>query len=243
MSKFLVAALFALTACTNGNSSAKPPSGAKVPQLYVLFGGDRPREQFWAFPSVPALTEQLSARVEMATAPNLAAAKELLHSWNGRPADLLILGPGFPQRAWQEEKLPRVANRQVIFLAGEAGEDGLSLQIDGSRIRAFLTSFCGAKNGRGCAVSPDSLASQIPWPSPDKMTRVVEVDIKWREIFAALLRDRAQVTKQLRADFFSGFVELRGGRGLERGEEAKAFDQAKQNFMLSELAGRPGLAP
>ena len=145
----LIFSSLAILSCSP-QSEVKAPSAAKVvPQIYYLF--EKPTH-WWAFPS-RSLQDSLGVRVVEAKAETEESAKKLLQTWNARPVDLLVLGPGLPQRSFESLKLPSNPKRKVLFLEPKklpSAQNTLSLQVDAAELSRFLKQLCKRTCKKGC---------------------------------------------------------------------------------------------
>lgn len=112
-------------------------------QFYFLLEPD----SLWGPPPVETLEDELRARVVVAQTNDSQEIEKLLREWSARPADLLLLGPGLPQRLYTQLQLPQTDARQVLLLGSEKGP-----RVDVKELASLLKHLCHLElaGKRGC---------------------------------------------------------------------------------------------
>lgn len=120
----------------------------------------------WSMPGESTINDDLGARATRGFVKNEAEAEEVLRTWSARPVDVLLLGPGFPQSAWQKLNLPHVDKRLIFALnptiKAPVQSPWVSLKIDQNKVKEFVEHVCALHLSHpGCRV--ESLDGPLPW--------------------------------------------------------------------------------
>lgn len=250
---FVVAGL--LGACSNSNSKGNIEKTAfkTLPQIYLLWDQNLDAEEAWLRPREGQIEVGFPTRVERQHVKDLPAAKNILQEWNARPIDLLVLGPGLPQRAYEALSLSRNPARGIIYWNSPASQ-GLVPQVtylsfDWTALAPFFIELCGKKlaRGRGCNFYPPEF--QKKWKIPAGPLRVtlanalstqdlgdaLAVRLLWPELFLDLYRLRAKGQGHLRIDFRSGYFEFPRQFFDAQTEDRKFYEESLKNWSLKSL--------
>jgi len=237
----LIVSLALVVACSGKNEEVKtPPPGLKqVPQ--ILVGLDSSRADPWLKHEETIWGPSGNVRVERGNFGDLESAKETLRIWNGRSGDLLILGPGFPQKAWTDLKLPKRADLRVVFWEGESS-GVYSLRLDRSALERLLGTFCRP----GCELvrkDPDWHPKFKEGPlrvwfgegSAPGLSLTIRID--WSSVAHKLLMsDPAKlVSGRQNIDIFGGEFEITIGESFPNPEAKDRADAELKNWSMQEL--------
>jgi len=236
------AALLVLAACTGGGTTEPRERQVPLPgreqrlQFYFVFEKNSP----WGLPPVETLRQELGARIEFAWVENAEKARAFLRESAARPADLILLGPGLPQKVYAELQLAQTDARQVVAFENSGPITGAqSLKIDTARVRAFAEELCQHKfsQGSGCealALPPELASLRLPkgklklafgGASSDADLSIVPNWVEWlrRSFLSAAGSVAPAPSDQLR--FADGLLELRQSAHMAPalGTELQAF--------------------
>jgi hypothetical protein len=237
-----------LAACSQNHEPAVPrPSERQVLQIYVLASADAggilgsPQ-----FPSADALSSSLAVRIERKEVASVKEAEETLKVWNARPVDLLFLGSGFAQTAWQQTKLAKAASKLTVFWQTPKPVPGaLAVSVDWRAAQDLLLQFSELQTT--CRIEPPSLAKI--WSSLCKKPGArllaaghwpgawVNVSVKWADLLVEIVRRKNSALAEgqvILVDPRSALLEIRPGEAMTRNEQ-KAFEEKHRTWMLNHL--------
>ncbi len=228
MSSFLKNSLLLVTfivGCSDhGTNSDIPKPGLKQkPQIQVIADVASPLEQYAGFPSEVALGAQLEARVVWARVKTPTEAEENLRSANGKPLDLLILGPGLPADTWSRLKLPKDGRRLTLIVGTSASVGAITAMVNERDVLSARASFCEAiPKQQGCGKA------------------ALNVFPRWKEFLEDLLKSNdRESNKTPSLNFFSGYLTITAGPEFKMPDKQKLFDNWKRDFMMKALSEHP----
>jgi len=252
MTKTLLFSLVFLLACTEQKKAQLPGTADKhLPQIYFLFdASSSPLERLEEVPD-GAIEADFAARVEQGRVKNIDEAKEKLQQWNGRPVDLLVLGPGLPEKAFGELKLSKNAKQLLHWGLKEAPKEGTAVYVDWKSVGPFLKMYCARafSKSKGCHLGPEELEKDllvsrgqnlVLFGSQSAAVQAIDalrISIRWPDLFRYLLREgeAGLVPKVLKLDFKSGFLYFSAAPFPQGSEDRKDFDALLKSWSLENL--------
>lgn len=227
----ILGCLILLVACserpqTQVSSVPKPGTQQRL-QMAVLSDARESLVGLWGFPAREPLGALLEARVEWESVSDESHAEEFLRGWNGKPMDLLILGPGIPQKVWTRLHLPKVQGRRVLLVGESAvpADDGesVALRWASGEKEVALKSFCKAL-----------VKASLEKCSPD----LLDMSPRWKDFLLDFVAGRRVVgpSRLFSLDLFSGYVTLEKGKALNSVADIKTYESWRKDFMMKALS-------